>query len=320
MASLKEIRSRIASVRSTRKITSAMKVVAASKYHRAAGEYAAFQVYASRYQDILAITLRELERLELATTSPLLQAPNPHAPVQYLLLSSNDSLCGVFNTNVVKHYDEVLSQRQAQGLTSSPVDLFASDWTFSDSSAEDLVPEGEKGTRLWVFGKKAHELLERNGTTVDHADPTLVGRVDLERVGDLFDRLKEDYLAGRTSAVRVIYNRFVNAAVQKPSVIDLLPMRVEMKVSVPETIEYILEPTPHDLLYTLLPYIARLRLSDCFLQNYVGEFGARMTSMTQATDNADDLIDDLTLDYNKARQAAITNELVEIVSGANALH
>lgn len=287
MGSLKDIRVRISSVKSTRKITSAMKVVSAAKFHKAQEQQQYFQHYMERFQHTMALAMRH----SAGYSHPLMEVAMPEAPVALLLFSSNSSLCGAYNTSVI-------------------------------SCALARIRELHEGGRevvLFAFGKRAIEGLQRAGYTLEIADTELVNAPTFEEVINLFDTFSADFLTGCYSAVEVVYNHFHNAASQTPRVVSLLPIAPQLAVEASSRVEYIFEPTVRIFFDHTLPHYARLMLHTFVLSNYVGEHGARMTAMTQATDNANNLVDELTLEYNKARQAAITNEILEIVSGANAL-
>lgn len=291
MANLKEIRTRIISVRSTRKITSAMRVVSAAKYHKASETCSHFDAFSARYHAVMHNVLQTCQSQEIPLVHPLLHCENPEAPELVLLLSSNNSMCGAFNSNVARFCSQYLQE--------------------NTSSVQPL---------LWAFGAKGAEIIQRDSITIDHQDNTLVeGVISFEAVSALYDQIVQHFMEGKIRGLSIVYNAFVNAAVQHPTKVDLLPLQIETPEDDFAQREYIFEPTLQHLLDTLIPYILKLRFYNILLQNHVGEHGARMTSMAQATDNADDLLQELTLAYNKARQTAITNELVEIVSGANAL-
>lgn len=282
MAGLKDIRIRIASVRSTRKITSAMKVVSAAKFHKAQDARARFQRYREAYGLALSLAIAHSD----SVTHPLMEARNADAPVVYVVFSSNASLCGAYNANVMSLAAQEI--RQVPG-------------------------------RIIAFGKKAAESLVREGFEVEKGDEALVDRPSVHAITLVFQQLMDAFLAGECSQVRLVYNEFRNASLQIPVVQTLFPVMPVAGGAVDARFEYIFEPTAQDFFAKALPHYAELDLYAALMSSYVGEHGARMTAMTQATDNANNLIEDLTLEYNKARQAAITNEILEIVSGADAL-
>lgn len=289
MAGLKEIRIRIGSVRSTHKITSAMKMVSAAKFHRAQERHGQYQEFLRYYQSILGVALSQGVKF----VHPLMRAANVEAPVLIVAFTSNGSLCGGYNSAVVQQI-EVASE----GLRSE-----------------------ELGLEIWAFGRKGADMLSKRGFELGHRDEALVDNPSYASAMLLYDTLETAFVRGEYSRVLLAYNAFSSAAVQVSTLFQLFP------TFLPESTleegdahrEYIFEPTVSDLLAYALPNYARLSLFGVLLDNAIGEHGARMTAMSQATDNADSLLEDLTLDYNKARQSAITNELVEIVSGAEAL-
>lgn len=284
MASLKDIRIRIGSVKSTRKITSAMKVVSAAKFHKAQEQTVQFQRYLDKYRDTMAIAMSICGNV----SHPLMTIKNEGAPVALLVLASNSSLCGGYNANIVDYAQRQVADLKAAG---AQVELFA-------------------------LGKKAADGVKNLKPVF--IDEALVDRPSFGLTEELFQRLSEAFDEGKYSRVLVCYNRFHSAALQTPTCETLLPC-IPPSSSAAVKHEYIFEPDAPSFFGYTLSHFVRLQLYTCLLNNYVGEHGARMTAMSQATDNANTLVDELTLEYNKARQAAITNEILEIVSGASAL-
>lgn len=290
MPGLKEIRLRLATVRSTRKITSAMKMVSAAKFHRAQGRHAHYSQYMERYRQVMALALQGGQG-----TGPLLQFGPAEKPDLLLVVASNSAMCGVFNASVVKlavaRYGELVGQ--------------------------------QRSVAVWAYGRRAFEGLKRELIPVAAHDEELVQHLDYDKVCALYQQLQQDFQSGSYRTVSVVYNSFRNAAQQSPLVRQIFPVEVSpleaQEAANAEHSEYIVEPSRQALFAAIVPQYALLQLYGAFLDNMIGEHGARMTAMTQATDNADTLIGDLTLEYNKARQSAITNEIVEIVSGADAL-
>ena len=278
MAGLKEIRVRIGSVRSTRKITSAMKMVSAAKFHRAQDGYSHYQSFLLQFQELMQLALSR----GVQPRHSLMVATNVEAPLLVLMFSSNGSLCGGYNASVVQLVRNLLAGRRQAG----------------------------KATEVWAYGRKGGDLLSRSGVTLGRSD---------ESAELLYAELQRDFEAGKYSGVLLAFNRFRSASLQEPDTQQLFPIRVPSFSAEESRREYIFEPSVNDFFAYALPHYARLMLFGALLDNNIGEYGARMSAMTQATDNADTLLDDLVLEYNKARQAAITNELVEIVSGAEAL-
>ena len=287
MAGLKEIRVRIGSVRSTRKITSAMKMVSAAKFHRAQDGYSHYQSFLLQFQELMRLALSH----GVQPRHSLMVATNVEAPLLVLMFSSNGSLCGGYNASVVQLVRNLLAGRRQAG----------------------------KATEVWAYGRKGSDLLSRSGVTLGRSDERLVDAPSYESAELLYAELQRDFEAGKYSGVLLAFNRFRSASLQEPDTQQLFPIRVPSFSAEESRREYIFEPSVNDFFAYALPHYARLMLFGAMLDNNIGEYGARMSAMTQATDNADTLLDDLVLEYNKARQAAITNELVEIVSGAEAL-
>ena len=287
MAGLKEIRVRIGSVRSTRKITSAMKMVSAAKFHRAQDGYSHYQSFLLQFQELMRLALSH----GVQPRHSLMVATNVEAPLLVLMFSSNGSLCGGYNASVVQLVRNLLAGRRQAG----------------------------KATEVWAYGRKGGDLLSRSGVTLGRSDERLVDAPSYESAELLYAELQRDFEAGKYSGVLLAFYRFRSASLQEPDTQQLFPIRVPSFSTEESRREYIFEPSVNDFFAYALPHYARLMLFGAMLDNNIGEYGARMSAMTQATDNADTLLDDLVLEYNKARQAAITNELVEIVSGAEAL-
>ncbi len=299
MASLKDIRIRIASVKSTRKITSAMKVVSAAKFHKAQEAEHRFQVYMDRFTQTLGMAMRD----GVDYVHPLMVAKNEDAPVCVLAFSSNSSLCGAYNQSVINEAKRLVTELRSAG--------------------REVV--------VHAFGKKMIEGMRREGVTLGASDEDLVAHPSFVDVVRVYDAVQKDFLSGVYSELHVVYNKFHNPAFQESTSVCLLPVSGGADLGAPEErmegegsasrlrTEYLIEPSPKEFFDFALPHMGRLQLYSYVLNNYVGEHGARMTAMSQATDNADTLVSDLTLEYNKARQAAITGEILEIVSGANAL-
>lgn len=288
MAGLKEVRVRIGSVRSTRKITSAMKMVSAAKFHRAQGRHSHYQLFFQQFQHVMGLSLARGAQLE----HPLMRVQNAEAPELVLIFTSNGSMCGGYNN--------ALAQRVRESLLGA----------YSN----------EEGYALWAYGRKGADLLRRGGVHIARSDEKLVENPDYMATMSLYDELQAAFELGQYSRVVLAYNQFKTAASQTPVMRQLLPIEMPEIAEDRGSQEYIFEPAVSDFFAYALPSYARLMLYGAVLDNAIGEHGARMTAMTQATDNADTLLEDLTLEYNKARQSAITNELVEIVSGASALN
>ncbi|MFT4625413.1 MAG: F-type H+-transporting ATPase subunit gamma [Myxococcota bacterium] len=288
MPNLKDIKTRIGSVKKTRQITSAMKLVAAAKLKRATDAATAAKPYKQRLEGVL--------RRVAASAGDTVDAPllEPRAEVNgraVVVLTSDRGLCGGFNNNLLRKTLAWANERRSESLA------------------------------LTVFGRKGGGFFARAG--IPESDNVIEwgGREKGEMVAELCDRLVAGFVDGTYDEVWIVYNEFVNAITQVPTYLKLLPMALDEDDAADTGggAEYRYEPGANVLLGELLPLYVRTLVLQTFLETEAGEFAARMTAMDNATNNASDLIKDLTLDYNRARQAAITKELIEIVSGAQAL-
>lgn len=285
MANLKEIRNRIASVKSTMQITSAMKMVSAAKLKKAQDAIVAMRPYSQK--------LTELIRNLNASVSDDndFDAYSKQRPVKKVLavaISSNRGLCGAFNSNIIKAAKNVALEADAE----VQVDFFA----MGKRGAENL--------------RKTNRLVGINNQIFD--------ALNFENTTQIAQELMEMFVTGKYDKIVLIYNHFKNAANQDVLVEQFLPILPPSSESVKE-VDYIYEPGKVEILSVLIPKSLKLQLYKALRDSFASEHGARMTSMHKATDNAGELRDQLTINYNKARQAAITNEILEIVSGAEAL-
>jgi F-type H+-transporting ATPase subunit gamma len=286
MASLRDIRTRIGSVKNTKQITSAMKMVSAAKLKRATDA----AVRARPYQQTLAATLKRVAAAAGEGVShPLLTARTDVKKVLVLWIGTDRGLCGGFNANLNRRTLEFVAKLKAEGKT---VDV-----------------------RSW--GKKPRDFLKTRHagatSTVDMTPAKFAATANA-----LADEAAALFTAGAYDEVYLAYNAFKNTLTQVPSVARVLPFALEAG-AVADGTEYIYEPSGPEMLAALLPLALRTQVLQAFLETEAGEHAARMTAMDNATRNASDLIAALTLEYNRGRQAAITKELIEIVSGAEAL-
>lgn len=287
MANLKDIRIRIQSVRSTRKITSAMKMVSAAKLRKAQDAIMRMRPYANKLNEILA-----------GISGSVSADENPYArmnkieKVLLVVISSNSSLCGAFNSNVVKKAKEI---------------------------AFETYPEVTKNNNLDVFiiGKKGGAGLKGLFTVIDTKNELFENLV-FENVADVAQLIMDKFTNGDYDRIDLVYNQFKNAAVQILTQEQFLPIEL-LEEEGNTNSDYIFEPSKEFIVEQLIPKSLKIQFYKALLDSFASEHGARMTAMHKATDNASDLIKDLNLDYNKARQAAITNEILEIVAGAEAL-
>ncbi|MBT5152158.1 MAG: ATP synthase F1 subunit gamma [Flavobacteriales bacterium] len=285
MANLKELRNRITSIGSTMKITSAMKMVSAAKLKKAQDAIVQMRPYASKLTEILQKASSTLDSSENAYGEV-----RDGNKVRLVVISSNRGLCGGFNSSVVKKAKSYMAANPAE-------------YTIA------------------TVGKKAHDAFKNDSRKVS-SNTALWDEITFEGAKQEAQALMEGFVAGEFDKVVVVYNAFKNAAVQEPQAEQFLPIAMEEKLSsteVTDTTEYIYEPSMQEILADLIPTSLKTQFFAALLDANASEHGARMTAMHKATDNAKALQGDLKLEYNKARQAAITNEILEIVGGADAL-
>lgn len=291
MANLKEIRIRIQSVKSTRQITSAMKMVSAAKLRKAQDAIFQMRPYANKLQQILSNLAGSLTEEKSVFTQ---QREVKRALL--IVITSNRGLCGAFNSNVIKKAFQIIDEEYL--LMFSRGDL-------------DIIAIGKKGADL-LRTKKAP-------VTISHHD--LVDHVNFSNVEKVISGVMNDFINRKYDKIDLIYNQFKNAASQVLTREQFLPVLPSKKTEdkyerIPD---YILEPSKDEIIEELIPKSLKIQFFKALLDSLASEHGARMTAMHKATDNATDLIRDLELNYNKARQATITKEILEIVSGAEAL-
>ena len=291
MANLKEVRNRIASVSSTQQITKAMKMVSAAKLKRATNAIIQLRPYADKLKEMLANLSASLED----GSSPFLEERAPKR-VLIVVVSSNRGLAGAFNTNVVKTANNLIAEKYSEQLKAGNVSIVG-------------------------IGKKGQEFYQRRKYNVIGNNNELFSDLTFLNVSKVTEAIMDGFLKGEFDRVEIVYNRFKNAAVQFLTVEQLLPVpKAEKQQHVSATqVDYILEPSQEEIVEQLIPKNIKIQLYKAVLDSHASEHGARMTAMDKATDNAGELLKALKLSYNQARQAAITTELTEIVSGAAAL-
>ena len=285
MANLKELRNRITSIGSTMKITSAMKMVSAAKLKKAQDAIVQMRPYASKLTEILQKASSTLDSSENAYGEV-----RDGNKVRLVVISSNRGLCGGFNSSIVKKAKSYMAANPAE-------------YTIA------------------TVGKKAHDAFKNDSRKVS-SNTALWDEITFDGAKQEAQALMEGFVAGEFDKVVIVYNAFKNAAVQEPQAEQFLPIAMEEKLSsteVTDTTEYIYEPSMQEILADLIPTSLKTQFFAALLDANASEHGARMTAMHKATDNAKALQGDLKLEYNKARQAAITNEILEIVGGADAL-
>lgn len=290
MANLKEVRNRIASVSSTQQITKAMKMVSAAKLKRATNAIIQLRPYANKMKEMLANLSASLEE----TTSPYMQEREP-LKVLIIAVSSNRGLAGAFNMNVIKTTNNLIAEKYAEQHAKGNVQILA-------------------------IGKKVHDYFERRNYTMLGNHNDLYNHLNFHNTSVITEEVMKGFVNGDFDRVELVYNQFKNAVVQILTTEQLLPVpRAVNQVDTSNQVEYILEPSQKEIVDQLIPKSVKIQVFKAVLDSHASEHGARMTAMDKATDNAGELLRNLKLSYNQARQAAITTELTEIVSGAAAL-
>jgi len=296
MANLKEVRIRIASVQSTQQITKAMKMVSAAKLKRATNAIVQLRPYATKLKEILGNLSSSLE----GSSSPFTQEREPNK-VLVVVVSSNRGLAGAFNMNVIKAANNLIAEKYSEQYKKGNVSIVA-------------------------IGKKSQDFYEKRGYQVIGNNNEVYSALTFENVTKITESIMAGFKKGEFDRVELIYNRFKNAAVQILTTEQLLPLVKTEEAQIKSSkvsarqIDYILEPAQEEIVEQLIPKSIKIQLYKAVLDSHASEHGARMTSMDKATENAGDLLKALKLSYNQARQAAITTELTEIVSGAAALN
>lgn len=292
MPNLKEVRIRIASVKSTQQITSAMKMVAASKLRKAQNAILKMRPYAAKLKEILQNLSASLDSGEVNVYA------EQRKPEKILLvvITSNRGLCGAFNANILRTTQQRINNEYAAQ---------------KDSGNISILTIGRKATEF--FGKREYNVVSSHDSIFDS--------LTYDNAAAIATSVMDSFAAKQYDKVEIIYNQFKNAAVQQLSVEQFLPIEApkpDAGVS-KNNVDYIFQPSKEEIVTELIPKSLKIQFYKAILDSNASEHGARMTAMHQATDNAGELIKQLNLAYNKARQAAITNEILEIVSGAEAL-
>ena len=286
MATLRDIRRRIRSVQSTQKITRAMKLVAAAKLRRAQERILSARPYANKMAELLGNLVSGAD----GAGHPLLeQREGPRR--QIVVVTADRGLAGAFNSNILRRAVDFVRESNATGVT------------------------------LVVVGRKARDFFRRRQYTVKRDMVGFWDRLAYGHAAELADYFMQQYLDGEVDEVHLLYNEFRSVAVQRPIRQLLLPIPrgAEAEGEAEAPVDYIYEPGPEAILGDLLPRHVRMQVYRALMESLAGEYGARMTAMEAATKNAKEMIDILTIQYNKARQEKITKELLDIVGGAEAL-
>jgi F-type H+-transporting ATPase subunit gamma len=286
MPNLKETRNRITSVKSTMQITSAMKMVSAAKLKRAQDAITKMRPYAEKLQEILVNLTAGSEDSEEGVYSLV----RPEEKVLIVAVTSNRGLCGGFNAAITKSCVALANREYAS-----------------------------KNLSFLCIGKKGGEFLANRGLNVVKTEIDLFNELSFDKAALIASEVMSEFVSGQYDKVILLYNQFKNAAIQIVQNEQFLPVAPDETKEYSPTADYLYEPNKEDIITELIPKSLKTQLYKAILESVAGEHGARMTAMHKATDNAKDLADTLTLQYNKARQAAITTEILEIVGGAEAL-
>jgi len=289
MANLKEIRTRITSVKSTKQITSAMKMVSAAKLKKAQDAVINLRPYAGKLHQILFDINQSLDN----------EGENIYSrtgiPDKILIVSitSNKGLCGAFNASVTKQVLNLISEKYLGEYKVGNVSIFS-------------------------IGKMGTEIYKSHGFKNIFVNNEILDDLSFLNAAPIIEDIMKSYVEENYDKVILVYNRFKNAAVHILTTEHYLPIELPNDIEIKENTDYIFEPTKEDIVERLIPKSLKIQFYEAILESVAAEHGARMTAMHKATDNATGLIRELELTYNKARQAAITNEILEIVSGAEA--
>jgi len=284
MANLKEIRNRISSIGSTMKITSAMKMVSAAKLKKAHDAITAMRPYANKLTELLQNLSATLDSNDGGVYTEQREVNK----VLIVAITSNRGLCGSFNSSVIKKVRNIITTQYAG-----------------------------KEVSILAIGKKGNDLLGKKFAIYSN-ESEVYDELNFENVSNIANKMMEQFAIGSFDKIELVYNQFKNAATQILTEEQFLPiLPPESKIN--SNTDYIFEPSKQEIVKGLIPKSLKTQLYKAVRDSYASEHGARMTAMHKATDNATELRDDLLLIYNKARQAAITNEILEIVGGAEAL-
>lgn len=293
MAGLKEVRVRIASVKSTQQITNAMKMVAASKLRKSQSAILKLRPYAAKLQEILQNLSSSIDD----SSESLYSRQCEPEKILLVVLSSNRGLCGGFNSNIIKSVLGLLNERYS-------------------------VQHSQGNVHLITIGRKASEFFTKRKYNVKEVHDDLLDKISFDRVAPVAEKLMKLFADKEYDVIHIVYNQFKNAAVQRLMVEQFLPIQPASSKEISSksaAADYIFEPDKETIIRELIPKSLRIHLYQAVLDSFASEQGARMTAMQQATDNAQELIRQLQISYNKARQDAITRQLLEIVAGAEAL-
>lgn len=291
MANLKEIRGRITSVNSTKQITSAMKMVSAAKLKRAQDAIIQMRPYAEKLQEILGNLSASLD-----VNEGVYSAPREVKNVIIVAITSNRGLCGAFNNNVIKRTNALIQEHKGKNIAVLSV----------GKKASEYYKNTEFNIKASDFPKHLNEVYDN---------------LNFNTVSKIAENIMHHYVDRSVDKVVLVYNKFKNAAVQELIAEQFLPVVPNFSSTENTTsLEYIFEPSKKEIVEDLIPKSLKVQFYKAVLDSFASEHGARMTAMHKATDNATEMVKELRITYNKARQAAITNEILEIVAGAEALN
>ncbi len=292
MANLKDIRIRINSVRTTRQVTSAMKMVSAAKFKKAQDDVDHVRVFLERMLGIVNYLGQSVDDLQNRFAGFRV---SQKGKILIVPIASNKGLAGAFSSNIIKETERLLHHEYRNDAEQGNV---------------DIMP----------IGKQVSKALKSHGIATIGDFNTLLDATTQTNVYNVAQRFIDDFFSKKYRSVVLVYNKFINAAVQKTGSIQLLPLALDTHADNTKFHDFIIEPGENEVLEALVPQAVKAIFYSTMLESAASEHGARMTSMHKATDNATELLGELQLQYNKARQGAITGELIEIVSGAEALN
>ena len=290
MATLRDILRKIDAVKKTQQITKAMNMVAAARLRSTQGRMESFEPYASKFAEVLGNLSSGID----PEIHPLLVRKEEVSKVELLHFSSDRGLCGSFNNNTINMAEKWVKEQQNNG----------------------------KSCSLTLVGKKGRDYFSKREFSITESHVQIYGKIDISFINQMTRSFVDRYLNDEVDEVYMIYTRYINMAKQEPCVVKLIPVEPPQKEEDAEegpAVEYLCEPSAEELLIELLPKHISVQIFNAFLQNEVSEHAARMVAMDNATKNCSEIVENLTLVYNKARQAAITAELMDIVGGAEAI-
>lgn len=292
MPSLKEVRLRITSVNSTQQITKAMKMVSAAKLRRAQDAIIQMRPYASKLREILENLSSSVD----ASESGGFAVVRPAEKILLVAITSNRGLAGAFNSNIIRYVNRLITDEYARQNQNGNV-------------------------KVLCIGKKASDFFSKKPGLFERQHNDIFNHLTFENTASIAQRIMDEFAAGTFDRVVLVYNQFKNAAVQYVTSESFLPITPPAASDNKKAAanDYIFEPGKAEIVQELIPRSLKTQLFKALLDSHASEHGARMTAMSKATDNAGELLRELRLQYNKARQAAITNEILEIVGGAEAL-